>query len=523
MPSAEPRAHSFVATWGVACALMLGPLLIFLRFHQLPFASAEVLAVTGLGALAAAAVGALLERAGSAVRALGVGALAVLFADLQRTTPLGIPGLIGIGVAAAAAAWTLRAVWRPIVGPVAWTFTLAAALLSGGGDRATAGIDRPPAPRNRALPPRLHLILDEQIGVEGIPRAFDPDGHFARALRDAYLSRGFSVFGRAYSRYFMSHDSFSALFNRGDALRHSGRGRRVALEHSAYFEELQRRGYALRVLRTDYLDLCSAERGFELEHCSVSAVESPRVLPDSGLPVATRLRLLGGMLTRLSSLIPDQPVSRVSSLVAMRSLGRLREEIDQRLEPGVALIAHLMLPHFPFAYEADCTLRSDPSTWTYGEPGVLHATHFSEATRAVHYPLYLEQMACTTRRVTALLDRLSARPETLDSVVIVHGDHGSRITARRPAPSNRNLLTPADLRDGFSTLFAVRRPGVPAHYDDRLLPIDALLDATLAAGPIPRGAQWQQPAEIVIEDRWTRLRIPLAPFERVELRPATGD
>jgi len=523
MPSAEPRAHSFVATWGVACALMLGPLLIFLRFHQLPFASPELLTVAALGALAAAGVGALLEWSGTAVRSLGVGVLGVLFADLQRTTPLDVSGLIGIGIASAAVAWKLRVVWRPIVGPVAWTFTLAAALLSGSGDAATAAIDRSPAPRDQTLPPRLHLILDEQIGIEGIPRAFDPEGRFARALRDAYLSRGFSVFGRAYSRYFMSHDSFSALFNHGDALRHSGGGRRVVLERSAYFEELQRRGYALRVLRTDYLDLCSAKHGFELEHCSVYTVESPRVLPDSGLPVATRLRLLGGMLTRLSNLIPDQPVSRVSSLVAMHSLDRLREEIEQHLEPGVALIAHLMLPHFPFAYEADCTLRRDPASWTYGEPGALHATHFSEATRTAHYPLYLEQMACTTRKVTALLDRLPARPETEDSVVIVHGDHGSRITARRPAPRNRNLLTPADLRDGFSTLFAVRKPGVPARYDDRLLPIDALLDATLAAGPIPRGAQWQQPAEIVIEDRWTHLRIPLAPFEREELRPATDD
>jgi hypothetical protein len=405
---------------------------------------------------------------------------------------------------------------------VAWTFTLAAAVWSGGGDSVSAGLDRPQSPRDPALPPLLHLILDEQIGIEGVPAAFDADASAARTLRDAYLSRGFSVYGRAYSRYFMSRDSFSALFNRGDAQRHRGNERRVALDRNDYFEELHRRGYALRVLRTDYLDLCSVERGFELEHCSVAVLESPRVLPESGLPVATRLQLLAGMLTRLSRWIPDLPVSRVSSLVAMGTFERLGEEIDQRLGPGVALIAHLMLPHFPYAYDADCALRSDPATWEHGEPGAEQVAHFSEANRVRRYPLYLAQMACTTSLVAALVDRLADRSETAGSLVIVQGDHGSRITARRPAPLNRDVLTPADLRDGFSTLFAVRKPGQPARYDERLLPIDALLDAALAPGPIPRGARWQQPPEVVIEDRRTHVRIPLAPFERAEVRPRPG-
>jgi hypothetical protein len=512
------RRH-FVATWGVACALGLGPVLIFLRFHQLPLASAELWTVTLLGVAAAAALGALLEWAGVALRSLGVGLLAVWFADLQLGTGPGVLGLAAIGSFGAAAAWASRRVWCPIVGPVAWVFALAAALLPSAGDPANAGIDRPAQPRNEALPPLLHLILDEQIGVEGIPAEFDREGRAALALRDAYLERGFQVFGRAYSRYFMSRDSFSALFNRGEASLHSGGRQRVALERNAYFAQLRRRGYALRVLRTDYLDLCSAAADDALEHCSVTRLESPSALPGSELPLRARLRLLGGMLTRISSLLPDRAVGRTSPLVALRSFEWLRDEIDRELGPGVAVIAHLMLPHFPFAYDADCRLRPDPTSWMYGEPGVDRAEHFSAQNRALRYPLYLEQTACTTRLVAELLDRLALRAETADSWVIVQGDHGSRISAQRPAPRNRQRLTPADLSDGFSTLFALRKPGQPARYDARLLPIEALLEAALAPGPIPAGAHWQQPPEVVIEDRRKRERIPLAPFARREVRP----
>ena len=54
---------------------------------------------------------------------------------------------------------------------------------------------------------------------------------------------------------------------------------------------------------------------------------------------------------------------------------------------------------FPFAYDADCGLRPDPASWPYGLDWDERTGHFSSESRRRRYPLYLEQLACTQRRV----------------------------------------------------------------------------------------------------------------------------
>ena len=46
-----------------------------------------------------------------------------------------------------------------------------------------------------------------------------------------------------------------------------------------------------------------------------------------------------------------------------------------------------------------------------------------------------------------------------DAFIIVHGDHGSRISLRRANILNQDKLTPEDYRDVFSTLFVIKPPG----------------------------------------------------------------
>ena len=54
---------------------------------------------------------------------------------------------------------------------------------------------------------------------------------------------------------------------------------------------------------------------------------------------------------------------------------------------------------------------------------------------------------------------LAAVPAGLrqDAVVIVHGDHGSRIARNDPTAVERTLFSAADYADLYSTLFAVTR------------------------------------------------------------------
>jgi hypothetical protein len=61
--------------------------------------------------------------------------------------------------------------------------------------------------------------------------------------------------------------------------------------------------------------------------------------------------------------------------------------------------------------------------------------------------------------------------------IIVHGDHGSRIYINDPTIPSADRLDAADYVDGFSTLFAVKAPGLDPAYDTRMVALQDLLAA----------------------------------------------
>jgi len=509
---------SFGVTLLISAALLLSPTLIFLRFHGASLFSAHALIVAVALFGIAVAVAFVSERFAS-VRAPVLALLVCWFVEVQSESTLATGELAAVLVVALLGFRMLRSHWQ-VLGPVALVFLVASAVLPvGGGD--SVPVERAPSEYS-ALPPVLHVVLDEQIGVEGIPREFDPTGEAVRELRDAYLSRGFRVFGRAYSRHYLSRDSFSAMFNRGVATRYTGSSRRVHLLQNEFFSDLSKRGYAIRVLQTDYLDFCVVPGDFDLTECRSVALETPAVLDEAALSVPERVRLLIGMMSRLSSRLPEFEVGRVSALAADAALDTALGLVSE-LQPGEALFVHVMLPHFPYAFDSSCRLRPDPSTWAYGEGAEVTPDHYSEAGRQLRYPLYLEQVRCAQRRVGKLLDALDANGTARGARVVVQGDHGSRIGTSRPSTRTAAELTPRDFSDGYSTLFAMRRPGQSAVYDRRMLPIEALLPVAFGSGVIPASEAWLQPPYVVLADRDGRAKHRLPEFERGDALGAALD
>jgi len=66
-----------------------------------------------------------------------------------------------------------------------------------------------------------------------------------------------------------------------------------------------------------------------------------------------------------------------------------------------------------------------------------------------------------------------------EAIVILQGDHGSRITRLEPLTKNSARLSKQDLTDSFSTLFAVKFPDGQEHYDTTTRSIEDLLAETL--------------------------------------------
>jgi hypothetical protein len=69
-----------------------------------------------------------------------------------------------------------------------------------------------------------------------------------------------------------------------------------------------------------------------------------------------------------------------------------------------------------------------------------------------------------------------------DSIIIVHGDHGSRFSIHYPSLNNLDAMAPDDYLDCFSTLFAVKRPNLPSGRDVASRAVDELFQETLNVG-----------------------------------------
>ncbi len=104
------------------------------------------------------------------------------------------------------------------------------------------------------LPPIIHLVLDEQIGVEGVPTDIAGGDVLRDELRRFYEDLGFTFYGRAYSEYSRTRHSVTSLLNGFDSL--DDRNPDEANEFSrllwdnSWFKELARRDYIINAYHT---------------------------------------------------------------------------------------------------------------------------------------------------------------------------------------------------------------------------------------------------------------------------------
>src|SRR5690606_32079985 len=120
----------------------------------------------------------------------------------------------------------------------------------------------------------------------------------------------------------------------------------------------------------------------------------------------------------------------VGPLLVPEVLERLRADIMAGAR-GRAFIAHLMLPHYPYAFDRNCTPRQRVSDWRNHRVRLPDLRIYNTAeSRSRHYALYLEQTRCLTKLLDELFTQLDSRGSLADALVVVHGDHGARIPLR---------------------------------------------------------------------------------------------
>jgi hypothetical protein len=124
------------------------------------------------------------------------------------------------------------------------------------------------------------------------------------------------------------------------------------------------------------------------------------------------------------------------------------------------VLAHLVLPHEPFLFRADCSHRDPYWPINAGRVGD------KEATQA-----YLDQISCVNRKVSALVDSILAR-SSRPTVILLQSDHGHGRIGRIPTLREVDAYR---LKERMAAFTAYRFPGLdPSSVGDSITPVNAM-------------------------------------------------
>lgn len=367
----------------------------------------------------------------------------------------------------------------------------------------------------RDLPPIIHLVFDEQIGIEGLPTEIAGGAELRAELRQFYDDFGFTLYGRAYSEYSRTNHSMVALLNGYQSLDGKlGNGPEAdgvnwrPYWDNRWFKELARRGYLVQAYYMNGWDYCGGAAG-HAQRCVTYTIGSITNIAKADLSVGAKskviltsflhslvpfraLKIIAGPDNRPPRFLPDRPYLYAADSLAL--LDRILADI--RAHPrGRAYFAHLMIPHKTHLLDRDCTVRPDPLTWTNdGELDIPTGVLNTPASREARYRGYFLQVRCLHVALRRFLNGLKEFGVFDDATIVLHGDHGSRIALIAPLTTAPQPLSDHDMADMYSVLYAARAPGLRPGYRVDFASSQALFRETFLGGP-----SIVEPAEVFLD------------------------
>jgi arylsulfatase A-like enzyme len=142
---------------------------------------------------------------------------------------------------------------------------------------------------------------------------------------------------------------------------------------------------------------------------------------------------------------------------------------------GRFFFAHVLLPHDPYAFLHDCSINYEIPLWARHAPAKKEPVQ-SDEVYEIRTMKYFEQVDCALNSLGQIFEEMKTNEIFERSIIIVHGDHGSRIGKYPAKYENLDQLTPTDYRAHYSTLFAVKIPGQSGRVDNRVLSLGLLLE-----------------------------------------------
>ena len=497
--------------------ILTTPFVNFVNYNDYGLAGMEVwLVLGGLTALGLLG-GVVMALGGQWARIIVTAGLLTLFVDLQFDwfdslpylwVPAGLLGAIFL-------CWLTRkhlsrvatAMFAAMLAPTLALYALGGEHTSSSIVPMRTGVDLAPG---NGLPTIVHIILDEHIGIEGIPDV--PYGRETKAMIKSFFQfHGFRLFGHAYTRYANTRNSIPNMLNytsQPSPRAWTDGDKRVVLRSNKYFENMHQAGYAIHAFQIVTLDLCRPSQRI-LTTCYTEDHTGMKSLQHTGFSTGDRAVLLSKFYSRLSIINyalqglnsraralaerngwswPDW-WSAGAGMPAVRALYQMSIVSDAvaRSRPGDFFFAHLLIPHNPYIYDARCNERNQAGWEEQGDEDPLPPNTLQSRQR--RYALYFEQVQCTYKRLGEMFDKWQRAGVFQRSTIIIQGDHGSQIYLHKPQVANVEQMLISDYADAFSTLLAVKAPGYEPGYDLRWMAIQDILPQLAIQRPRRQMAQ----------------------------------
>lgn len=498
-----------------ACAFLalFVPFLNFLIYNDYAEIRSEVLVVVSVFFAAALIVTFALLFLKSYFEAILYGAILVVFCDfafsdlVKQESLLASLAVLGTIFLAAALirVFLAKACWQALLAFLV-VFLITDIIAPQTGDVASAGSSEDislSAAKQPGLPPVIHVVLDEHLGLDGFPADQPGSAEIRSEIMAFYQRWGFRLYSRAFSEEFSTSHSLRSLFaaeSRQVVLEARG-GAALEMEETGTLQPMEARGYRFKARGITDINVCDYLRVERLDCRSYDAL-SIKILKGLSFPVTQKALLIVGNYLKQSTLyttalnveviasdaaksigislpIYDVEAYSLSTFSSYQYIGNVIGDIPA-ISDGDYRLYHLIIPHFPYVFSNNCTVR-DVRTWQKNDNFMVGDFNTAES-REEKYGMYFVQLRCLYRKLDVFMQALRAGGLDERSILVFHGDHGSRIAMHLPANAAREEITDRDLIDNYSTLFAVRAPALSAGVDSTGISMQDLFAAFAANG-----------------------------------------
>lgn len=309
----------------------------------------------------------------------------------------------------------------------------------------------------------IHILLDGFTGIDGL-KTTPAARQFSKDLTQFFQGHGFEIHTRAYSHHAATVDSMMRAFNfRNDAenlfIKNSEQRGRVSFQENTWFDLLEDEGYPLFIYQSEAMDFCASEQNEgrvcrEFAHPVLRSVHTNIANPL--LRVHVLLRNLLGQSQLMTQAHKKLKKNWGITVYEPRMLDQLIRDITDH--PNSAFFAHFLLPHAPNVLNHDCSIDYDVPTWARW-PYLLGDSMPTQVLHPERYARLIPQLQCALGVVDTIIGTLKASGRFDASTIIIHGDHGASLSLIRPNLDTMGQISYQDLREHFSTLFAVKKPG----------------------------------------------------------------